>query len=340
MKTENVLERFSEMMISRMEQMKASNWKKGWFTSSYGMNPCNLVGREYNDMNSFFLFLYMMDEDRFKFPIFATFNQIKKLGANVIKGEKSFPVLFWSFSYKSKDGNNITEETYNGMSDIQKKECSVKPFLKSYNVFNLSQTNIEEVAPNAIQKLKKKFNLNDDSYMPTDTFGMYENPEFDDMILFQKWVCPINCIQSDRAFYSPSSDKITIPLKSQFKKGITDDDIYADGQEYYATILHEMAHSTGSEKRLCRNLTGDEKDYAKEELVAELTSALLCNTLGFSNRIIDNNAAYLDAWVAKLKKQPKYIVSVMADVSRAAKMIMEVFAKEEKHLIEESPIMN
>lgn len=100
MKTDNVLEHFAEMMISRMQKMKAGDWKMGWFTTSYGGNPVNLGGREYNGMNSFFLFLCMMDEERFKYPIFATFKQIKALGASVNKGEKSFPVLFGPSSTK------------------------------------------------------------------------------------------------------------------------------------------------------------------------------------------------------------------------------------------------
>lgn len=94
MKTDDVLKRFGEMIIARMEQMKNKEWQKGWFTNSYGDLPVNLGGRRYNGINSFFLLLLMMQEDRFKYPVFATFNQIKNLKASVNKGEKSFPVLF------------------------------------------------------------------------------------------------------------------------------------------------------------------------------------------------------------------------------------------------------
>lgn len=336
MKTDGVLEQFADMMISRMEKMKSDDWRMGWFTTSYGGNPVNLGGREYNGINSFFLCLSMMDEGGFKYPIFATFKQIKELGASVNKGEKSFPVLFWSIQYKDGKGNKISEEDYNDMSHSSKQDCKVQPFLKSYNVFNLSQTNLEEVAPKAMQKLKEKFNIKDENEMPTDTKGMYVNSKMDDVLLYQKWLCPIRYDKySSGAFYKVGTDDITTPLKSQFKKGKTQQEIYEDGQEYYSTLLHEMVHSTGHKSRLNRGFEEEKggKDYAREELVAELGAALIGNVLGFSSRILDNNAAYLDGWISKLKKQPKFIVSVLSDVNKAAKMVLEIVNKEKAQLL-------
>lgn len=336
MKTNEVLERFSEMMISRMQQMEASDWQMGWLTNTYCGNPVNLSGREYNGINSFFLFLIMMEEEKFKYPIFATFNQIKALGANVNKGEKSFPVLFWSISYKDKDGNRITEEQYNGFSSDRKETCDTQPFLKSYNVFNLSQTNLEEVNPKAMSKLKEKFSFKDKEELPTDTNGMYINEKIDCMLQKQNWVCPIHYDKySNGAFYRVCSDEITIPLKSQFKRGKTEEEIFNDGQEYYSTLVHEMVHSTGHKSRLDRGFETEkgEKDYAREELVAELGSALVGNILGFSSRIIDNNAAYLSAWVKRLKKQPKFILSVLSDVNKAVKMVLDVISNGKDDLL-------
>ena len=334
MKTDEALERFSVMMISRMLKMKASDWKKGWFTKSFGGNPINLTGRQYNGINSFFLFLCMMDNDCYKYPIFATFKQVKALGASVNKGEKSFPVLFWNIQYKDQNGNRISEDCYNGMSPSAQQGCVVHPFLKSYNVFNLAQTNLEKAAPATMKKLKDKFGPNDCSELPTDTFGMYENTEIDDILHLQKWVCPIRYDQySSRAYYRLSSDEITVPQKSQFKTGVTEQEIYENGQEFYSTLLHEMIHSTGSEKRLNRRIENEKggRDYAREELVAELGAALISNTLGFSSRVLDNSAAYLDAWIARLKKHPKYIVSVLSDVNKAAKMFFEVVGENSMH---------
>ena len=328
MKTENTLERFAEMMVTRMEQMKASDWKKGWLSETYGESPMNLSGRTYNGMNSFFLFLEMMNEPRFKYPIFATFQQIKQKGASVLKGEKSFPVLFWMLNYKDKNGKRIDEDDYNSMPAAIKQECDVSPVLKSFNVFNVAQTNMEEVAPKPIEKLKEKYRIGErNNSLPTDIGGMYENEQLDSMLANQSWYCPITYDKySNSAFYSLNDDKITVPVKSQFRISQDETSVFEDGQEYYATLIHEMIHSTGSESRLGRfgNGSRTKDDYAKEELVAELGAALVGNALGFSSRVLNNNAAYLDSWISKLKKQPKYIVSVLSAASKAAKMVLDV----------------
>ena len=111
--------------------------------------------------------------------------------------------------------------------------------------------------------------------------------------------------------------------------------------EYYSTALHEMAHSTGTESRLNRGSHekfGDAK-YAKEELVAELTAAMVGNSMGFDKRILDNNAAYLDGWISTLKENPKFIVSVIADVNKAANMVLEEVDKQ-KMALGEKPLLD
>lgn len=89
---------------------------------------------------------------------------------------------------------------------------------------------------------------------------------------------------------------IIVPRKDQFKISDTPEEIYKDGEEYYSSLIHEMAHSTGHENRLNR-LNPDGKfggsEYAKEELVAELTAAMVGSALGFDSRIRDNNTAYI-----------------------------------------------
>ena len=95
--------------------------------------------------------------------------------------------------------------------------------------------------------------------------------------------------------------------------------------EFYSTMLHEMAHSTMTPERLNREAGskfGDPK-YAKEELVAELTAAMISHSMGFDTSVTDNSAAYLDSWITVLKQEPKFIVSVMADVNKASEMILD-----------------
>ena len=145
------------------------------------------------------------------------------------------------------------------------------------------------------------------------------------MIDKQAWVCKINTVEGAGAFYSQSKDEITVPMKAQFKIHDAPEEVYKDGMEYYSSIVHEMAHSTGVEKRLGRDMEGHfgNPKYAKEELVAELTAAMVGNTMGFDKRILDNNAKYVDGWMDTLKKEPRFILSVMADVNKASKMILD-----------------
>ena len=131
-----------------------------------------------------------------------------------------------------------------------------------------------------------------------------------------------------------------MPKKEQFNIGKDKDEVYKDGMEYYSSALHEMAHSTGTENRLNRvkgDRFGDPK-YAKEELVAELTAANTGYALGFDKRILDNNAAYLDGWISVLKENPKFIVSVMADVNKASNMVLEAVDKQ-RVALGEKPIL-
>ncbi len=97
--------------------------------------------------------------------------------------------------------------------------------------------------------------------------------------------------------------------------------------EYYSTMLHEMTHSTMTPERLNREMGGRFGDpkYAKEELVAELTAAMISHSMGFDSRITDNSAAYLDSWIGVLKQEPKFIVSVMADVNKASDLILTMW---------------
>ena len=165
-----------------------------------------------------------------------------------------------------------------------------------------------------------------------DAEGMYANAALDRLFEKQEWVCPIQVDKiSSNAYYSPSQDKIVVPKKEQFNIGETPEERFKDGMEYYSSALHEMAHSTGTEERLNRvkgDKFGDPK-YAKEELVAELTAANVGYAMGFDKRILDNNAAYLDGWISVLKENPKFIVSVMADVNKASNMVLEAVETQE-----------
>lgn len=327
-KVDAALQRFAEMLIKRMEEMQ-KDWHKGWIGggSMFGL-PQNISGRTYEGSNAFLLFLHTASNG-YKAPVYMTYGQLHKEGAHVLKGEKAVPVFKWGFSIKDKDGKKVTEEEFHNMTDDEKKECNRRPFLKIYPEFNIDQTNMSEVNKEKYDAVVSLFRKTD---VPTITDGMYVNKAIDRMMEKQEWVCKIQYDKEEKgAYYNPAKDIVVLPTKAQFRIHPDDpEECFKDGQEYYGTALHEMAHSTGHPSRLDRLKPAafGSPEYAKEELVAELTSAMVGNTLGFDRRISDNNVAYLQNWTSALRKEPKFIVSVMADVNKASRIIIENIDKQ------------
>lgn len=327
-KVDAALQRFAEMLIKRMEEMQ-KDWHKGWIGggSMFGL-PQNISGRTYEGSNAFLLFLHTA-ENGYKAPVYMTYGQLYKEGAHVLKGEKAVPVFKWGFSIKDKDGKKVTEEEFDNMTDDEKKECKRRPFLKIYPEFNIDQTNMSEVNKEKYDAVVSQFRKTD---VPTITDGMYVNKAIDRMMEKQEWVCKIQYDKEEKgAYYSPAKDIVVLPTKAQFRIHPDDpEECFKDGQEYYGTALHEIAHSTGHPSRLDRLKPAafGSPEYAKEELVAELTSAMVGNTLGFDRRISDNNVAYLQNWTSALRKEPKFIVTVMADVNKASRIIIENIDKQ------------
>ena len=319
---EKAIDRFAEMMVTRLEEMKGQQWEKGWIDGggrTKGL-PQNLSGRCYSGHNDFFLQLHTAING-YDVPVYATYKQLKDAGATIAKGEKAMPVIYWNISHKDENGHKVSDEDYETMTKAEKEKIKTIPVMMGYYVWNLQQTNFAEVKPERFAKLQEQFKAPE----MKDTTGMYVSKELDAMIDKQAWVCKINTVEGAGAFYSQSKDEITVPMKAQFNIHNTPEETYKDGMEYYSSLVHEMAHSTGVEQRLGRDMEGHfgDKKYAKEELVAELTAAMVGNTMGFDKRILDNNAKYVDGWMDTLKKEPRFILSVMADVNKASHMILD-----------------
>jgi len=336
---DNALQKFSDMLIARMEQMKESKWKKGWTdgrTAQFGL-PQNLVGRPYTGSNAFLCQIHTTME-HYRMPVYLTIKQIRDAGAMIKKGEHSIPIFKWDLRIKGKDGKKLSESDYRNMTKEEQAECTVRPYLKVYNEWNIDQTNLEEVNKEKYDAILKRFN----SEPIKDEVGMYKNEAFDNLLKEQSWVCPIEYEKfNESAFYSPKRDQIVVPSKKQFNISNTPEDVFKDGMEFYGTTIHEMAHSTGHESRLGRDgivkidQFGSDQ-YAKEELVAELTSALIGNAMGFDSRIRENNIAYLQNWIGSLKKDPKFLKSVMSDVNKSSKMVLEHIDEQRRKLGEKA----
>lgn len=323
-KSADNLQKFAEMMRNIITKAKSKNWKQGWLGvkgTILGL-PQNISGRTYSGGNSFFL-MADTSEKGYNTPVYMTFKQAKDRNLHVNAGEKSVPIFKWGLSIKDEKGKTVSEEDYNAMSKEERDKFSVRPYPKVYHVFNIDQTNLSEVNKKKYDAIVARFKAPDEEVK--DSKGMYINDALDRMFKEKAWHCDIRYNKpSSRAFYVPSQDFIVLPMKEQFNIGKTAEEVYRDGMEYYSTALHEMAHSTGHEFRLNRQFGAKRTEgYAHEELIAEMTAALVGSTMGFDKKILENNANYLKGWLENLKRNPESITTIMSDVGKASDMIIE-----------------
>ena len=318
---QKALDLFSEMMISKIESLRSKDgWKKPWFTEGALQWPKNLNGREYNGMNAMMLLLHC-EKEGYKIPRFCTFDRIQQFNkpgsrdkdakprVSVLKGEHSFPVMLTTFTVVDKETKErIKWEDYKLLSQEQREKYNVYPKLQTYHVFNVAQTNLKEVRPELWEKLEQEYSM-----PKVDRSEAFE--PVDRMITDNRWICPIKPMYGDSAYFSISKNEIVVPEKGQFK----------DGESFYSNLFHEMGHSTGAENQLDRlkPTTFGSAEYAREELVAELTAALTAQRYGMSKHLKDDTAAYLKAWLDSLKESPQYIKTVLLDVKKASSMLTQ-----------------
>ena len=261
-------------------------WQKPWRGGE--QMPRNLIsGRDYRGVNVFLLHAMSYES-----PYWLTYKQASELGGHVKKGERACPVVFW----KRLQVADMTEPTGN----------KAIPFLRYYSEFNVAQS--EDIPADKI---------------PVQSVTKREH-------------CPIAAAESivaampklpeikhggGRACYSPSLDCVTMPVPERFQSG----------QDYYSVLFHELTHSTGHASRLNRKgISGEEGEwsafgstpYAKEELVAEMGAAFLSGQAGIVERTLDNSAAYVQAWLARLKEDRRLIVQAAAAAQKAADFIL------------------
>ena len=327
---DRALDRFAEMMIEKIKALQG-DWKKPWFTEGALQWPKNLSGREYNGMNALMLMMHC-EKQGYKLPVFCTFDRVAglnftkdKQGAkmqatdkngeqlpqvSVNKGEKSFPVFITTYSVVEKDTKErIKWEDYKQLTEEEKGKYNVYPKLQVYNVFNVDQTNLKEARPELYNKLEQANQI----VRQSTGSDSYVFPAMDRMIEQNEWICPIKPIYGDQAYYSISKNEIVIPEKKQFK----------DGESFYTNLAHEMTHSTGAENQLGRlkPTSFGSKEYAREELVAELSAALVAHRYGMTKHLKEDSASYLKSWLNSLKESPEFLKTTLVDVKKASGMI-------------------
>lgn len=278
----NIYQAITDRIIAQLEEGQIP-WHKPWIASG-SIGAFNRISKKpYSMLNQM-----MLQHD----GEYATFKQWSDLGGKVKKGEKSEIVVFWK-------PTQITETTKNGNTVTK-----TIPILRYFSVFHISQ--VEGVEP--LKRDEQSF-----------THEPIEEAEQIKRSYAEREHLRIMEVNSDRAFYSPSSDYIQIPSKEQ----------YEDIHEFYSTLFHEMIHSTGHASRLNRfdqnaqAAAFGSSEYSKEELVAEIGAAALINLVGIETiKTFKNSAAYIQNWLRVLRNDNKFIVSASGKAEKAVKFIL------------------
>lgn len=274
-----------------------------------GMGPEAMVDPFYHGGNQFRLmaaaFVKGYNDSRW-----ATFDQIKALGGYVRRGEKGTPIEWWSkktFRAYTTDenGRKVPIQDFNektGEFEDRKKEFMV---CRIYYVFNYAQCQGLPFPPE--QELKQRD-------IPPETL----NKAMENMLANSE--AKVVFDQKKKNFYSPGADEIHLMPK----------ELFVSNEHFYGTAAHEMGHSTGAEGRLNRDGIlnphpfGTE-GYAREELVADLTSAFLQMKYGIATEEgLENHKAYLLGWDQKLKFMKDHkdeFFKVIQDADKAAAYI-------------------
>lgn len=281
----DIYEKITNQIIAALESCTASGntWKRPWHCPEMAnVIPKNAkTDFQYRGVNVIALWATAQDRGYLN-GLWATFRQWQELGAQVRKGEKSCPVVFWSTIEKKNNGQS--EERPGAGDESDGRNTAL--FAKTYHVFNVSQIDgYEEPAKEPL------------------TENRLEHAEQ----FFSRVGVTIR--EATKAFYRPSDDTVYMPPFASFfsKEG------------YYSTLAHEVTHYTGHESRLNRDMSnrfGDE-GYAMEELVAELGAAFLCAELGVTNEPREDHASYIHCWL-KVLKQDKRAVFTAASKAQAA----------------------
>ena len=302
----NIFEIATARIISVMESGRIP-WTKPWM--SVNTAPYNIASKKrYSLLNSMLLA---------KSGAWGTYKQWSDIGYRVRKGERSSVVFFWKMCVsdtEAKDSEDENENMSSGKKDIYSKEDldsskRYKPCLRYYNVFHQSQTDYEE----------KTENNNDNDTVPVnDTVSIKTADD-----IFKDYISRENIsfeeVLTNSAWYSPSDDMIHVPFIRQYPED--------SAVIYHQVCFHEAAHSTGAASRLNRKGIknphfGSEK-YGKEELIAELASYYILNTLGIdTEKSIKQNAGYLQSWIKALKGDSKLIVFAAPAAEKAARFIL------------------
>lgn len=295
-------EEMAEKFIASLEE-NPKEWKCNWSLASKPINA--VTGRAYNGINTLAL-SFEANEKGYKEPRWATFKQIEQNGWHLEKGSKGSKVeYFFIFDQQAKkavswqDWNRMTVEqrkiSYIDENGFEKERYVLRS--KIFTVFNADC--IKGISP---------YNVEHNDIEPSEVVNAVAKG------------MSINIIEGkyeDKAYYSPIKDEIHLPERTRFKSDY----------DYCCTALHELGHATGHPSRLNREMEGffGTEKYAKEELVAEITSCFMGEYVDapITNEHFENHAAYIQNWATAIRDNKNYLFTAIKQAEMAADYMVE-----------------
>ena len=278
-KNEKIQKEVTAHIIAKLEA-GVRPWSQPWQGGLGVPYPTRHEGSKYQGINVLLLWISAM-ENGYNGQYWMTYRQAQQYGGQVRKGEKGSMIVF---------AKPIKVKDLNSDDPTAKKDIF---FYKPSKVFNVSQIDglPERFYPKPVVEIVNPDQrvASVDAYVANTGANISED--------------------GDKAFYAPGPDKIVMPAFDKFKSAL----------DFYSTELHELVHWTGHKSRVNRDFKVGEgrKDYAKEELVAEMGAAFLCAALGLESTVRDDHAEYLASWLKALKDDHKYIFQASSAASKA-----------------------
>jgi antirestriction protein ArdC len=279
------------MVTDKIINLLESNvvpWRRPW--TSTGL-PRNLVSKKpYRGVN-----VFLLSASKYVSPFWLTMRQANELGGHIRKGEESTAIVFWKI-------DDVKQSTEDANAEETEQKTRRRFLLRMYRVWNLEQCELPQAVLDKLPKIET--HLHDPIEAVEKIVAGMPNP-------------PEIVRGGSKAFYSPLTDRITLPPR----------ELFISAEEEACTTLHECSHAAGASKRLNRSSITEaapfgSPTYSLEELTAELSAAYLCAEAGISNAVIANQAAYVAGWLKALRDNRRLLILAAAQAQKAADYIL------------------
>jgi antirestriction protein ArdC len=273
-------------------------WQCSWNT--VGLPKNITTNTPYRGWNIFWLNFHTMLKG-YQAPYYITYKQAQQLGGTIKKDESGTKIIYWAIiNVKQDNAANSNEEQATATYNDEPQRTKLVP--KAHTVFNIDQTEGIEF-PTITSSIKSK----------------NEGIEACEQVVADMPNRPHILTNGSQAYYTPVSDVVVVPNLQSF----------TSAEEYYNTLFHELAHSTGYSSRLNRKELMDtdgfgNTNYAKEELTAEMTAAFLSAITGIGQPVFENSAAYIHGWLKRLRNDKTLIIKAAAQAQKASDHILSL----------------